>query len=329
MDKQLFFRRKLVTAVAAAFALTGPALATEVEPNDFITTPQRLEVGADGSVSVNGVVGTIGGSGVMDVDFYAFDAQAGDKVTINIDGAAGGQRSFDSIIFLFGPGILGHVYNDDSTADAGSPEPNGVLDSRIDQFEVPQTGTYTVAVTGVPVFLNGDGSYPTSPVSGNGDYTLVISGITVAAPAPEPEPAPPPAEDPALQASIEIKTDKFVRGSRHEFVVALLGSSTFEPRDVDVSSLTFALAGATERSVKRCSRHLWRVNRDRKRDLVCHFRADLSGVSAGNVKAVLRGKTKGGQAFEGQTSVRVMEKRGHRRDRDRDDRRRGRDRDDD
>jgi hypothetical protein len=47
---------------------------------------------------------------------------------------------------------------------------------------------------------------------------------------------------------------------------------------------------------------------------------------------VLRGKMKGGQAFEGQGSVRVMEKRTHRRDgRDRDDdddRRRGRDRDD-
>ena len=315
MDKQLFFRRKLVTAVMAVFAMTGTALAQDPEPNDSIATAHHLEIDSNGTATIYGVVGTKFGFAVLDVDFFSFDAKAGDEVTLNIDGAQGGDRSFDSIIFLFGPGISAHVYNDDyGVSDEGSPGGAGALDSRIDKFPIPMDGRYTVAVTGVGVFLNGDGTYPSSPVGENGDYTLVISGVTAAAPAPAPSPEPLP-QDPALEASIEIKSGTLVRGSRHDIVVALLGSKTFKPSDVDVSSLTFELAG-TERDVKRCSKHLWRVNHDKNRDLVCHFSTDLSGVPAGNVKAVLRGKTKSGQAFKGQGSVRVMEKRAHRRDRD-------------
>jgi hypothetical protein len=99
-----------------------------------------------------------------------------------------------------------------------------------------------------------------------------------------------------------------------------------------VSSLTFAL-GNGQVGLKRCSKHGWRINRDNRRDLVCHFSTDVAGVPTGNVEAVLRGKLKtNGQGFEGKGTVKVIDRhadrRGrHERDDDRD-RRRGRDRDD-
>ncbi len=238
MEKQLFFRRKLVTAVMAVFAMTGSAIAQENEPaNDVLGTAQPLTIGSDGSASVSGVIGTLGGEAVVDVDFYSFDAYAGNEVTINIDGAAGGLRGFDSIIYLFGPGIMGYRdFDDYHTTDEGSPAPNGTLDSRVDKFLIEQTGRYTVAVTALGVQMNEFGSYPSFPTpdGGNGDYTLKISGVVAPAPGGDPtdpgtdpgtEPGPVPG--PVVQpASIEIKTSgELVRGSRREILsrVALIG----------------------------------------------------------------------------------------------------------
>ncbi len=347
MDKQRFFRRKLVTAVMAVFAMTGSALAQESEPaNDQMSTAQLLTIGADGSASVSGVVGTIGGTAVVDVDFYSFDAFEKNLVTINIDGGATGLRGFDSIIYIFGPGIMNYAEFDDYLAgDEGSPAASGGgLDARVDGFEIPQTGRYTVAVTTVGVTMNPDGTYEigTTPSGGNGDYTLKISGVVV---------APAPGGDggdggsaggggdggtgggDVVQASIEIKAGELVRGSRRDIVVALLSSPTFDPRNVDVNSLTFAL-GNGQVGLKRCSKHGWRINRDNRRDLVCHFSTDAAGVPAGNVEAVLRGKMKdNGPAFEGKSTVKVIDRHADRRgrhDRDRHDERdhrRGRDRD--
>lgn len=341
MDKQRFFRRKLVTAVMAVFAMTGSALAQESEPaNDQMSTAQLLTIGADGSASVSGVVGTIGGTAVVDVDFFSFDAFAGNEVTINIDGGASGLRGFDSIIYIFGPGIMNYSEFDDyHSTDEGSPAPNGTLDARVDKFQIPQTGRYTVAVTALGVQMGWDGSYPIgyTPDGGNGDYTLKISGVLAPAPVPgpTPDPVPVPTPDPVVQTDIEIKAGELVRGTKREIFVAVLSSSTFDPRDVDVNSLTFAL-GNGQAGLRRCSKHGWRINRDNRRDLVCHFSADVAGVPAGNVEAVLRGKLKtNGQAFEGKGTVRVIDRHADRRgrhDRDRDDdrdRRRGRDRDDD
>jgi len=339
MDTQRFFRRKLVAAVMAAFAMTGSAVAQESEPaNDQLSTAQHLTVGSDGSVSVSGIIGTLNGTAFADVDFYSFDAYAGNEVTINIDGGASGLRGFDSIIYIFGPGIMNYAEFDDyHTTDEGSPAPNGTLDARVDKFLIPQTGRYTVAVTAVGIQMNLDGTYSTgmTPDGGNGDYTLKISGVVAPGPGPgptpDPDPTPTPTPDPVVQTNIEIKAGELVRGTRREIFVALLSSPTFDPREVDVTSLTFAL-GNGQAGLKRCSKHGWRINRDNRRDLVCHFTADTTGVPAGNVEAVLRGKLKtNGQAFQGKGTVKVIDRHADRRGRhDRDDdrdRRRGRDRD--
>lgn len=314
--------RRLVAAVVAAFGISGTALAVpESEPNGSLSAAQHLTTGSDGSVTVDGVVGTVGGQAVTDVDFYSFDAKAGDVVTIDIDGGVGGLRDFDSIIFLFGPGILHPISADDAgTLDAGS---TSLFDSRIDKYTIPVTGTYTVAVTGVGVFLSSDGSYPQLPVGENGDYTLTVSGLSVDAPAPAPAPAPVPvphADPVVMQISIDIKPGNGQRSAvihphaRGEVSVALLSSGSFNVLDVDVSSLKFGATG-NEASLKKCEKRTERVNRDRRRDLVCHFKTDLAGFAPGDLRGVLRGKTKDGRAFEGRGSVRVVQRHAHDDDR--------------
>jgi hypothetical protein len=343
MDKQRVFRRSLIAAATAMALFGGNAFAQaapETEPNNQMGEAQPVEVVVNGSVSVDGVIGTLFGQAVNDVDFFSFEGQAGDVVTLDIDGGMGGQRDVDTALHLFGPGISMPIFSDDEPADEGSTADG--FDARITNFTLPATGKYTVAVSGVPVYLNADGTYDNTVVGFVGDYTLIVS-LTRAV------------TDPGgggdgggsggvgdgggsgdgdgggvvQPASIEIKAGDLVRGSRREIFVALLSSPTFNPRDVDVRSLTFAL-GNGNAGLKRCSRHGWRINRDNRRDLVCHFSTDVN-VPAGNVEAVLRGKMKNnGAAFEGKGTVRVIDRHAGRRDRDRDDdrdRRRGRDRD--
>lgn len=339
MDKQRFFRCKLVAAVAAVFGAIGTAMAAdEVEPNGSIGSAQRLEVLADGSgtgsAMVTGVVGTTSGAAVQDVDFYSFYAVANDTVTVNIDGA---YTSFDTHIYLFGPDQTELAYNDDAASyDAGSPAPSGTLDSRIDTFVIPQTGIYTVAVTGYGVFLGAGGTYSPYAVSGNGSYNLTISGVSLPpppppaqAPAPTPEPTPEPAPAPtplAQKINIAFKPDERKalthpqrRGDIH---VLLVSSRTFNAYDVDVTSVRFGPTG-TEASPKRCNWHGERANHDRRGRMLCHFDANAVGFRADDAEGVLTGTTRSGQAFEGRRELKIADKKKE-KDRDRDDQHRER-----
>jgi Bacterial pre-peptidase C-terminal domain len=333
MDKQRVFRRSLIAAATAMALFAGNAMAQtvplpETEPNNQMSEAQSLELVVNGSLSVDGVIGTLFGQAVNDVDFFSFEGQAGDVVTLDIDGGMGGQRDVDTVLHLFGPGISIPIFSDDEPADEGSTADG--FDARITNFTLPATGKYTVAVSGVPVYLDQYGGYDHSLVGFVGDYTLVVS-LTRAEPGPigDPGPLPGPVPGPVVQpASIEIKTSgELVRGSRREIFVALLSSADFDPRNVDVTSLSFTLGDGRADGFKRCSKHGWRINRDNRRDLVCHFSTDVN-VPAGDVDAVVKGKMKGatGYAFEGKGKVKVIDRHAGRRDRD-DDRRRGRDRD--
>ena len=148
----------------------------EVEPNDPIASAQFLTITASGTAEIEGILGTIGGADVDDLDFFSFLGSLGEVVTIDIDNAAGGLQSFDSMVALFGPGpsftLL--IQIDDASLDPGS---TSVLDSRIDNFTLPSTGIFTVGVTnfGRP-FQNGGVVGPGTVR--NGDYTLIISGVT-------------------------------------------------------------------------------------------------------------------------------------------------------
>src|SRR5688572_15069795 len=187
----MFKRKQLYQAVAAALLLaagaSNPALAVdEVEPNNQIfnlgeLTAQPLTIGADGTVEVKGAIGVTGTADtpVADVDFYAFKAQAGDEVKINIDCGikrnrirAGGTelvcidptkpRSVDTVLALFGPlPNTDWIRMNDNTERLVPPLDDGsadTRDARIDGFKVPENGTgiYVVGVSSAPrLFLNG------------------------------------------------------------------------------------------------------------------------------------------------------------------------------
>ncbi len=152
-----------------------PALA-EVEPNDPIASAQVVPIPASGAVEITGVLGTIGSGDVDDLDFYSFQGSIGDVVTIDIDNAIGGLQSFDSMVALFGPGpgFSFLLQSDDASIDPGSISN---ADSRIDDFQLLSTGIFTVVVTSCCRSFQDGGVVGPGPIR-NGDYTLIISGVT-------------------------------------------------------------------------------------------------------------------------------------------------------
>ena len=328
--KQHLHLRKLAAAVLAAFAVNGTALALEEsESNNTLADAMSLTIGADGTSSVNGVIGTNFGMAVQDVDFFRFEANAGDSVTIMINNGMGGLKDNDTTLTLLDANGNILAFNDDpATVNPGS---TGIEDARIN-FTIPVTGAYTVGVTGIGLDIGPGGTYMATALPQNGDYTLLISGISVApaptpVPAPDPVPAPAPAPAPApvvMKIVIDVEP-----GERRNVVhdrkgsdvsVALLSSGDFNAvRDTDIRSLRFGMTGE-ELSLKRCEPRGHHVDRNRSRDLVCHFWTRKAGFAPGQVEGVLRGKTRGGKAFEGKGMLKVVQHRGQGRD---DDDRRG------
>ncbi len=150
----------------------------EVEPNDPIGSSQFLSIPASGTVSVAGVLGTIGGANVCDLDFYSFQGAAGNVASFDIINGTGGRlrlpsiRDFDSILGLFGsgPGFPLIAQNDDF---------GDSIDSRINNFTLPSTGEFTVGVSNFPRFFSSGRNVSRNTTNcQNGDYTLVISGVT-------------------------------------------------------------------------------------------------------------------------------------------------------
>src|SRR5574341_589566 len=203
--KQRNIRRTLLALVLSAFgASTMAQVVQEQETNDSIATAQKVAIGAPGSsITIKGVIGNMSGAPVLDVDFYTFWGNKGDHVGFDIDNGIKSSttpgRSVDTILTLFGPGP---VYpwkwkNDDAPSiDTGSI-------SRFDPkftFTLDATGWWVIAVTPFKVnFTTAAGGALATPAvidtsfrngTGNGDYTLIISGLT-----------PPPIK----QIHIEIK----------------------------------------------------------------------------------------------------------------------------
>lgn len=289
-------------AMAAALAMTGVAQAMpESEANDPVGLAQGLGIVAQsgqatGGAEVNGVIGVLSGAAVLDLDYFTFSGKAGDVVTLDIDGGMGGARSVDTIIAIFGPAPSYPVLrlNDDGgyPLDPGSTHP---FDSRIVNFKLPADGSYTVGVSSYPRrFVNG-GSTSSSTLGGNanGDYTLVISGVTV----------------PLVQVSIEIKPGSgdvapINPKSRGKVPVALLGAGDFLVHDVDVRSVTFGHSG-NEPSLSKCGEPT-DVNGDTFPDLVCHFENQDAKFVSSDDEGIVRGKLADGRSFEGRGWLKVV-----------------------
>ncbi|HSC07325.1 MAG TPA: pre-peptidase C-terminal domain-containing protein [Steroidobacteraceae bacterium] len=322
MDKQRNLRGALLSAVLAAFGASGIALAeTEREPNNDVASAQPLSLSAvavdvstsgvtvqpKGSATVNGVIGNLtgtpsAGTAIYDVDFYSFQGTAGDVVTIDIDGGYGGVSNVDTRVAIFGPSLNRLRENDDSTTvDPGS---TNFRDSLITNVSLPETGTYIVSVSSYPCEILDGGlpkvnvcSNPITRLDGNGDYTLIISGVTLQ----------------VQQINIEIKPGSGEYApinpkSNGVIPVALLSSSQFNALTVDPTTLTFGRTG-DEQSWLRCGKGGGDVNSDGYLDLICHFRNRSAEFTLYDTEGIVRGKMKpeaGGTLFEGRGMLKVV-----------------------
>lgn len=311
-----FIAATLVSSVALA------VVEGESSPggNDALGTAEPLTV-VNGTVEVTGAIGstTYSVPAVPDVDFYSFAATAGDILTIDINGGIkdGGPlnpiRSVDTVIALFmADGTMLYLNDDADDIDLGSIATN---DSRIINAVLPATGTYFVGVAGtgmqsMHLFSDGGvltGSSTVDPNTGNGSYTLTISGVTT--PVAQTPPPPPPAPL-VQQINIDIRprhagVARIYPHSDEMVNVALLSADGFDALNVDRSSLTFGAEG-NERSLYRCHHEGVDVNRDGKKDLVCRFKIRAAGFDVGDVEGVVKGNTADGKQFEGHAPLKVV-----------------------
>jgi hypothetical protein len=340
MKKVGVIRNLVAAAVIAAYA-GGAAADTidEVEQNSPVSAAQALVFDANGVAAVNATLGN------GDADVFAFQAKAGDEVTVDINAAIKGSAvdTFVTVLLPASQGALVMRDNDDG--------PDGSGDSYIARIVIPADGVYYVGVAGYPNRVADGGLLSGGPGNATGAYTLIVSGImpVVAQPAPEPEPeTPPQAEAPQEETppqdeapsdsgpvtspfpqqpvdvvSIGIDIKPGVRHiaridpkSRRDIPVALLGGRNFNVRNVDVKSLTFGSTG-DERSLKRCNRYPVRVNRDRRADLICFFENRDAGFEATDEEGAHKGELKDGTPFEGRGMLKVIaeKRKNHRHDR--------------
>lgn len=289
-----YIRQAVAAAFIAASAAGNVAFAVdEVEPNDSMSSAQEVVIG---SAVVTQVTAAI--SSVTDIDYFYFEGQAGDVVTLDIDGVSlnpDGSR-LDTMVSLFGPGLVAPLENDNPLElDTGSETTD---DARIDKFNLPATGRFTLAISSWPRFIEIDGT-PTPGMEGftTGSYTLLV---TLERPNAEPPPAPVPV---VQHMNIEVRPmgrhvvrihPKF----KGDIPVALLSSENFDPRKVDRKSITFGVRGV-EPSLRRCDKRQVDFNGDKRPDLLCHFDNEEAGFEEGDQQAVIKGTTEDGRPFEG------------------------------
>jgi hypothetical protein len=336
MKKASAIRSVILGAVMLAYGAGAFAQAvSEVEPNYPASAAQPLVFDVTGTAMVSAFLGN------GDADLYSFWAKEGDIITVDIDGGVkAGPGSVDTFVSVHQTAALNYMVMrgvDDATAlDPGSL---GTEDSYIANLRIPADGVYLVSVAGYPNRVADGAVLSGGPGNTTGTYTLIVTGVSPApvaeapAPVPVPEtPAPPPVAQPpaipeapapepvppvivppaplVMQVSIDVKPGQ--RGmarinpkSKHEIPVALLSSSEFDVRKVDVTSLTFGRTG-DEASLDKCFKHMIRVNRDRRRDLVCQFENHLAGFEPSDEEGVLKGKMEDGTPFEGRGMLKVI-----------------------
>lgn len=280
-----YVRYAVAAALVAAPGAANLALAQEIEPNDLPSSAQQLAIGSGGGVGQ--VTAAI--SSTADVDYFYFEGQPGDVVTVDIDGTTDG---LDSVITLVGPGIATPPEIDDPVVgDEGSA---GTSDSRIDRYALTESGRFVVGVSAYPRFFNDDGSPEVGEGGSIGSYTLLVTVERQ---------APPPAPAPEVQAiSIDVRPGRDVAririNGKGSVPVALLSTDKFDALKVDQTSITFGAEG-NEKSLRWCNKVGVDVNKDRRPDLLCNFDITAAGFEDGDSLGKLKGVTTDGRPFEG------------------------------
>lgn len=263
---------------------------TELEINHPLNRAQEIAI-PGGTVTISSVLGTVSGTVVDDLDYFVFSGTEGNIVTLDIDGGMGGLRTVDTILAVFDSNGQKLRENDDAPSlDEGSVSR---YDARIDNFRLPASGSYTVAVSNSPRFFSNGGTV-TSTRLGNGDYKLLISGVTL----------------PIQQINIDIKPGNdgvapINPRSNGKIPVAILSSHEFNAMNIDMSTLTFGSTGK-EVSLSHCNPQGKDINKDGFVDLLCHFENQQAGFVQGDLEATLSGKLKSGSRFEGTGLLKVV-----------------------
>ncbi len=325
MTKKLGIRSAVMAVFIAGLGVSGIAAAqvAEVEPNNTIITPQRLSIRGSTGIQITGSISVAG-----DVDFYSFHGEAGDVVTVDIDGGMTTDLvGLHSTLAILGPvGAQPPVpiitsKTSSRTIDTGSIS---LWDARLDNVRLPSSGTYIVAVAGYPTTVGNNGnvnSIGAPDANSTGNYTLIITGAS---------------PDPIQVISIDIKPGDHQMASpiniksMGTIPVALLASADFDPMKVVQETLRFGHTG-TETSLARCHKEPRDVNRDGLLDLVCHFYMQSTGFLPTDTEGILTGSTVDGTQIEGHGSLKVVpaDERHHGRGDHDDDHDRGHDRDHD
>ena len=293
MKKVIHYIYVSILGAGLAFTQQAMAEAVDTEQNHPVSLAQFITPGS-GEFDLSGVLGVVSGAAVEDLDFFKFFGQAGDVVTIDIDGGMGGMRSVDTVIAVFsdGPDYTMLRMNDD-----GFPIDEGSIhfyDSRIVDFVLPETANYYVGVSHYPRYFS-DGAVARSGPAQNGDYKLVITGVT----------------NPVMHMNISVKPGNndvapLNPRARGRVPVALLSSDGFDPKNVDVASLTFGHSG-DEQSLEKCNKPNADLNHDGVKDMVCHFDNQTASFRKGDLEGVLKGQMKdSGPMFEGRGLLRVV-----------------------
>ena len=303
----------VAAATLAASALPGAAPGLpEEEPNDTLATPQTLRA-LSGSAEVDAVLGALVGR-TEDLDFYAFRAKSGDVVTIDVEDGYGGKAAVDLYMAVFTPvraatlaatlGAIPPGYRIDRVSDnADGPR----TDPRIDNYVVPQDGTYIVGISNYPRYFRDDGTVANAMWFMSGDYRLVVSGASPG----------------VLPVAIAIRPGSGELApinpkARGRIPVAILSSANFDALSVDPATLRFGPTGE-EPSLSSCAGLGKKgkgtlsgedVDGDGLADLVCHFENAEAGFRVGDLEGILTGKTAAGEAFEGRGYLKVVPQKG-------------------
>lgn len=317
MTKQRTIRRMLLAMALAALGANGTALAEPGFADNFTGTeleggPQLLQFDSEGMAQVWGRISNDWG---VDVDYYSFEANAGDVVTLDIDG--GMPDGLDSVLYVFDPAGKRRYGGDDATRDTDPADPGSsftksataTFDSYV-KFTADMAGTWKVAVVAEPAVVNDNGSWVRQEAWTGGQYNLFVSRSKPAAPE-------------YMAIDIDIKPNNphnatpIKMGQRH-IRVALLSGSGFDPFAIEVASLRFGPTG-NEESLVRCAKRGKDRNGDRKRDRVCRFDNAKAGFTLANTVGIVKGTTRDGKAFQGSADVKVLARKYHKDRRHHDD----------
>ena len=117
-------------------------------------------------------------------------------------------------------------------------------------------------------------------------------------------------ENSPTEVTIDIKpgsqTNPINPRSSGKIPVAILSTPDFNAvTEIDKASLTFGSTG-DEHSLVLCNKRGTDVNGDELKDLVCHFKTNLTGFKSGDIEGILKGLTLGGVSIEARDVVRVL-----------------------